>query len=138
MALFQLLFLAIVPVVLVAQLVTPVVLNIPCIAIAFLALVIAIWGFRRARRNKKLPVLSFINLTLQAALFVISLGIMIFITLPHESAGDSSAVVQGVRKFLVAEGIIDKPGGFKPSAAPEKAPETLNAPDQAKVEIKIE
>lgn len=127
---------------LILQLVTPVVLNIPLIAFCLIVLLLTIWSFRRARRNKQFPIVAGAALGVQSILFLLSIAIFAVVTLPHESAEDSPAVVQGIRNFLVSRGLIESPKSAPPPqvipTAQEKPPETVNAPDAAKVDIKIE
>jgi hypothetical protein len=140
--LVHLLLVLVVLVALIIELITPLLLNIPMIALCLAILIFTIWHFRRVRRQGKIPFVAGIALVLQSILFIVSIAILAFVTIPHERPEDSPAVVQGIRRFLVAQGLIDKPkmiappiisnGGEKPKA------ETINAPDAAKIQINIE
>lgn len=127
---------------LILQLITPVVLNIPLIAFCLTILLLTVWSFRRARRQKKFPIVATTALGVQSILFLLSIAILAVVTIPHESAEDSPAVVQGIRNFLISRGLIETPKTApRPQVVPaseEKPPETVNAPDAAKVDIKIE
>lgn len=128
---------------LILQLVTPVVLNIPLVAFCLIILLLTVWSFRRARRHKKFPIIATAALGVQGILFLLSVAILAVVTIPHESAEDSPAVVQGIRNFLVSRGLLEKPRTAAPApqivpTSEEKPPETVNAPDAAKVDIKIE
>lgn len=140
--LVHLLFVLLVITALILQLVTPVVLNIPLIAFCLGILLVTIWSFRRARRNKSFPIVASAALGMQAILFLTSIAIFAVVTIPHESAEDSPAIVQGIRNFLASRGLMETPKTApKPQIVPaseEKPPETVNAPDAAKVDIKIE
>jgi hypothetical protein len=140
--LVHLLFILVVLVALILQLVTPLVLNIPLIALSLAVLLFTIWSFRRVRRQGKFPFAASLALGIQSILFIISIAILIVVTLPHEAPEDSPAVVQGIRRFLISQGLLDKPKTIAPpivsGTTEKKAPETLNAPDAAKIQIKIE
>lgn len=140
MLLINLLLVAVVIVALFIQLITPLIINIPVMALCLIALVVAIWHFRRARQKSKIPISATFTLVLQSLLFAVSVFILVAVTIPHESAHDTPAIVLGLRKFLASQGLIDMPREpEKPLASGEKAtPATINAPDAAKVEIKIE
>lgn len=142
MILVHLLLILVVLVALIFELVTPLILNIPAIAVCLAVLIFTIWSFRRARRNSKIPVVASFALAMQSILFLLSIAILAVVTIPNERAEDSPAVVQGIRKFLVAQGILDAPRIVQPPLVPataeKKIPETINAPDAAKIQIKIE
>ncbi len=140
MLLVNLLLLAVVVVALFVQLITPLIINIPVMALCLIALVIAIWLFRRARQKSKFPVSATFALVLQSLLFSLSVFILVAVTIPHESAQDTPAIVLGLRKFLASQGLTDMPReSEKPVVGGEKTPPaTVNAPDVAKVEIRIE
>jgi hypothetical protein len=143
-----LIHLLLIPLVIIAlflQLLTPVVMNIPLIAFCFIGLAMAIWAFRRSRREGGFPLFSSLNLLIQTALFLLSLTILIAVTIPSESDGDSPAVVQGFRQFLASQGLIDKPKPMSPKVSIEpprreeqKPVETVNAPDVSKIKITID
>lgn len=142
MILVHLLLVLVVLVALIAQLITPLVLNIPIMALCLIVLLFTVWSFRRARKHSKVPVVASFALLLQSCLFLVSIAVLVVVTIPHERPEDSPAVVQGIRRFLVAQGLIEKP---KTIAVPVTAPaaetkpaETINAPDAAKIQIKIE
>ena len=140
MLLINLLLVAVVIVALFIQLITPLIINIPVMALCLIALVIAIWHFRRARQKSRIPISATFTLVLQSLLFAVSVFILVAVTIPHESAHDTPAIVLGLRKFLASQGLIDMPREeAKTTASGEKAPPvTVNAPDAAKVEIRIE
>lgn len=140
--LIHLLLILLVLTALILQLITPIVINIPLMAFCLSILVFTVWFFRRARRHHKIPVVASAALGVQSILFLLSIAIFAVVTIPHESAEDSPAVVQGIRNFLVSRGLIESsktaPPPQLPAASQEKPPETVNAPDAAKVDIKIE
>lgn len=139
--LVHLLLVLVVLVALILQLITPLVLNIPLIAFCLAVLLFAVWHFRRVRRQGRVPIVASIGLGLQTILFIVSIAILVVVTIPHERPEDSPAVVQGIRKFLVAQGLIEKPRTIAPpmiSTEEKKPAETVNAPDAAKIQIKIE
>ncbi len=142
MILVHLLLVLVVLVALILELITPLLLNIPLIALCLAILLFTIWHFRRVRRQGKIPFVASIALGLQSILFIISIAILAVVTIPHERPEDSPAVVQGIRRFLVAQGLIEKPKTIAPpivSVGGEKPPaETVNAPDAAKIQIKID
>ncbi|MBX3722104.1 MAG: hypothetical protein KF713_09720 [Turneriella sp.] len=142
MILVHLLLILVVLVALVIQLITPLVLNIPVMAVCLLVLIFTLWSFRRARRNSKVPFVAALALLVQSILFIVSIAILVVVTIPNERPEDSPAVVQGIRKFLVAQGIIEKPKTVAPPivspTAEKKAAETVNAPDASKIQIKID
>ena len=142
MILVHLLLVLLVLVALILELITPLVLNIPLIAFCLAVLLFAVWHFRRVRRQGRFPLVASIGLGLQTLLFILSIAILVVVTIPHERPEDSPAVVQGIRKFLVAQGIIGKPKTVAPPivspTAETKIPETVNAPDATKIQIKIE
>lgn len=140
MLLVNLLLIAVVFVALFIQLITPLIINIPVMALCLIALVVAIWNFRRARQKSRIPISATFALVIQSLLFAVSVLILVAVTIPHESAHDTPAIVLGLRKFLASQGLIDMPReDMKPAAGADKAaPVTINAPDAAKVEIKIE
>ena len=144
MLLVNLLLIAVVLLALVFQLITPLILNIPAIALCLIALVVAIWHFKRSRMKARVPIFATFTLIVQSLLFVVSIFILVAVTIPHESATDTPEVVLGLRKFLASQGLIDPPRETVKTTAgstgAEKAaaPVTVNAPDAAKVEIKIE
>jgi hypothetical protein len=140
--LVHLLLILVVLVALVIELITPLVLNIPLIAVCLIVLLFTLWSFKRARRSSKFPIVASFALAVQGVLFILSIAILVVVTIPHERPEDSPAVVQGIRRFLVAQGLIDKPKVVAPpivSGDPEKKPaETVNAPDAGKIQIKID
>ncbi len=142
MALFNLLLLALAAVSLVFQLLTPVILNIPALAVVVITFVIAVFYFRRRRQKTRLPVFAGLNLVVQALFLVLSIGILVVITIPNESPEDSPAVVQGIRNILVSQGLIAKPKTSASPAVPQNATETVkepvNAPDASAVQITVE
>lgn len=140
MLLVNLLLIAVVFVALFIQLITPLIINIPVMALCLIALVVAIWHFRRARQKSRIPISASFALVVQSLLFAVSVFILVAVTIPHESAHDTPAIVLGLRKFLASQGLIDMPReDIKPAAGADKsAPVTINAPDAAKIEIKIE
>lgn len=142
MILVHLLLILVVLVVLIIELITPLVLNIPLIAICLIVLLFTLWLFKRARRNGKFPIVASFALVVQSVLFILSIAILVVVTIPNERPEDSPAVVQGIRRFLVAHGFIDKPKAVAPpivSGGSDKKPaETINAPDAARIQIKID
>lgn len=141
MLLVNILLVAVALIALVIQLFTPVIINIPAMAVCLIALIAAIWHFRRRRREAKLPIFAGLVLVLQIGFFVLSIGIFTVITLPNEHPEDSSSVVNGIRQILIANGIIDKPKALpKPpeAAAAPVAAETVNAPEEGAVKISVE
>ncbi|MFZ5627698.1 MAG: hypothetical protein ACOY5B_01115 [Spirochaetota bacterium] len=142
MALVNLLFLALAAIALVFQLFTPIILNIPAIAVILLAFVLAALYFRRRRRQKAVPVFAVLNLALQSVFLLLSFAIFFVITIPNESPEDSPAVVQGLRQILVSQGWIAKPRTVTLPAAGqpqgEPATERVNAPDASAVQITVE
>jgi len=138
--LFHLLLVLLVLTALLLQLVTPLLLNIPLIAFCLAILLFTIWIFRRARKHSRFPIVASFAVVAQSALFLVSIAILAVVTIPHERSEDSPAVVQGIRNFLIGQGLIEKPKATNPVALPSetKPAETVNAPDEAKVDIKIE
>lgn len=141
MALVNLLLLALAVIALVFQLITPLVLNLPAAALILIGLIMAVRNFRRRREASRLPVFAALNLLLQSSFFILSIAIIAVITVPNESPEDSPAVVQGIRRFLVSQGWLDKPRVVtlpQPAAPAGETAAEVNAPDPAKVEIKID
>lgn len=142
MALVNLLLLALAALSLVFQLVTPVVLNIPAIAVILVSFSIAIFYFRRRRKKTRWPLFAALNLVMQAAFLMLSFAIFFVVTLPNESPEDSPAAVQGIRQLLVRHGWIAKPKAIAPPAVTppqaETSPERVNAPEAAAVQITVE
>jgi len=138
--LVNILLLALALIALVVQLFTPVIINIPAMAVCLIALVAAVWHFRRRRRDSRLPVFAAVVLLLQVAIFALSIGIFSVITLPNEHPEDSSSVVHGIRQILIANGIIEKPKTLPkpPEATATPAVETVNAPEEGAVKISVE
>lgn len=136
--LINLLLIAVVIVALFVQLITPLILNIPVMAIILIALVVAIWHFRRARTKSRVPVFATLTLVIQSLLFGLSIFILVVVTIPHESAHDTPAIVLGLRKFLASKGLIDPPREPEKAGTAAAQPMTVNAPDLSKVQIKIE
>lgn len=142
MALVNLLLLALAAISLVFQLFTPVILNIPAIAVVLIAFALALLYFRRRRRNTRLPVFAGLNLAVQTVFLLLSIAILVVITIPNESPEDSPAVVQGIRNILVSQGWIAKPKNITLPATPkpqdEAANGSVNAPDASAVQITVE
>lgn len=142
MALVNILLLALAAISLVFQLITPVILNIPAIAVVLIAFALAVVHFRRRRVKSALPVFAGLNLVLQGAFLVLSFAIFFVITLPNESPEDSPAVVQGIRQVLISHGWIAKPKTITPPVVgqpqTEATPERVNAPDTSAVQITVE
>jgi hypothetical protein len=132
--LIHLLLILSVLVALLLQLIMPLVLNIPLIAFILAVLVFSIWHFKRRRSKGKFPIVASVALMLQGMLFILSLAIFFVVTIPHESAGDSPAVVQGLRRMILGE---SQPVAESATSA-AKPGETLNAPDEKKIQITIE
>lgn len=141
MLLVNILLFAVAILALVIQLFTPVIINIPAMAVCLITFIVAIWHFRRQKAAKKVPLLAALNMLFQMCFFIVSLGIFAVITLPNEHPEDSSSVVHGIRQILIANGIIDKPKNLsKPVESVVSPPvsETINAPDQGAVQITVE
>lgn len=142
MALIHLLLLALSAIALVFQLFTPIILNIPAMAVVLLTFALAALYFRRRRRKVNFPLFAGLNLLLQGFLLMLSFAIFFVITLPNESPEDSPAVVQGIRNILVSQGWIPKPKSIAPpDVRPKQAedsPERVNAPDASAVTITVE
>lgn len=141
MILVHLLLVLLVLVALILELITPLLLNIPLIAFCLAVLLFAIWHFKRVRRQGRVPIVASLGLGLQVILFITSIAILAVVTIPHERPEDSPAVVQGIRRFLVAQGLLEKPRTVAPpiiSAEEKKPAETVNAPEASKIQIKIE
>ncbi|AFM13407.1 hypothetical protein [Turneriella parva] len=144
MLLVNILLVAVALIALVIQLFTPVIINIPAMAVCLIALIAAIWHFKRRRREAKLPIFAGLVLVLQAGFFMLSIGIFTVVTLPNENPEDSSSVVHGIRQILIANGIIEKPKVLpkppEPSAAtiPAVSAETVNAPEEGAVKISVD
>lgn len=142
MALVNLLLLALAAISLIFQLFTPVILNIPAIAVILIAFAFAVFYFRRRRQKTRLPVFAVLNLALQSVFLLLSFAIFFVITIPNESPEDSPAVVQGLRQILVSQGWIAKPRTVTLPAAGhpqgEPATERVNAHDASAVQITVE
>lgn len=142
MALLNLILIALAAVALVFQLVTPLILNIPAIAVVLIAFLLAVVYFRRRRQKSRLPVFAGLNLIVQAVFLILSIAILFVITIPNESPEDSPAVVQGIRNILISRGWLAKPRTLPlPSAARpqgEEGSERVNAPESAAVQITVE
>jgi hypothetical protein len=142
--LVNILLIAVALIALIVQLFTPVILNIPAMAVCLIALVAAIWHFKRRRRDSRLPVFALLVLLLQVSIFALSIGIFAVITLPNEHPEDSSSVVHGIRQILIANGIIEKPKMLpKPPESsttniPAASAETVNAPEEGAVKISVD
>ncbi|HRP70140.1 MAG TPA: hypothetical protein PLY93_11460 [Turneriella sp.] len=143
MFLIHLLFLMLLLTALLVQLVTPLVLNIPMMALILLIFIITIGLFKRARKKKRFPIVASLSLLLQSILFCTSIAIFVGITIPYERPEDSPAVVKGIRRFLVAQGFLENTAipsasGVEDANRGENPPATINAPEASKIEIKIE
>lgn len=140
MLLVNILLIALAFIALVIQLFTPVIINLPAMAVCLIALVAAVWHFKRRRRDSRLPVFAAVVLVLQVAIFALSIGIFAVITLPNEHPEDSSSVVHGIRQILIANGIIEKPKTLHkpPEANATPVVETVNAPEEGAVKISVE
>ena len=141
-ALVNLLLLALAAISLVFQLFTPIILNIPAIALVLVGFSVAVLYFRRRRQKARLPFFAGLNLLAQTVFLLLSFAILFVITIPNESPEDSPAVVQGLRNILVSRGWIAKPRTLPlpPVAMPqaEESGERVNAPDAAAVQITVE
>lgn len=139
MPLVNLLLVAVAAVSLVFQLFTPLILNIPAIALVVIAFTLAALYFRRRRQKVRLPVFAGLNLVVQTIFLLLSFAIFFAITLINESPEDSPAVVQGIREILVSRGWIAKPRAVPAPGVPVKAAaERVNAPDASAVQITVE
>ncbi|GAB4435476.1 MAG: hypothetical protein OHK0011_18660 [Turneriella sp.] len=142
MALVNLLLLALAAISLVFQLFTPVILNIPAMAVILLAFVLAVIYFRQRRKKTAFPVFAGLHLAVQTLFLLLSFAILFVITLPNEAPEDSPAVVQGIRNILVSQGWLPKPKTVNPpvSAMPRSgvANENVNAPEASAVQITVE
>jgi hypothetical protein len=141
-ALLNLILIALAVLALVFQLVTPLILNIPAIAVILIAFLLAVVYFRRRRQKSRLPVFAGLNLVVQAVFLILSIAILFVITLPNESPEDSPAVVQGIRNILISRGWIAKPKLSTPpivsGTAADAAKEQPTAADTSAVKITIE
>ena len=146
MILVHLLFLLISLTALIVQLVTPVVLNIPVMAVILLLFILTLVFFKRARKVRVFPVFASLALLVQSVFFITSIAIFIAITLPYERPEDSPAVVQGVRKMLKKQGFLEAlPETSSPppttngkDAGTGTTQVDVNAPDAGKIQIEVE
>lgn len=140
MALVNLILLALAAISLVFQLFTPIILNIPAIAVVLVGFSVAVLYFRRRRQKARLPFFAGLNLLAQTVFLVLSFAILFVITIPNESPEDSPAVVQGLRNILVSQGWIAKRRTLPSVASPqgEAGSERVNAPEATAVQITVE
>lgn len=134
MILVHLLLLLCVLVALILQLIMPLVLNIPLIAFILAVLVFSIWHFRRRRSKGGFPIVASVAMVFQGVFFLLSIAVLFVVTIPHESAGDSPAVVQGLRRMIMGEAAPVA----EQATAESKPTGTLNAPDEKKIQITVE
>lgn len=144
MALVSFFFIILAFVAVIFQLVTPLLLNLPAMALVVLTLLIAWYYFKRRRKKVKVPLFSGLNLAIQFIIFLLSLAVFFVVTLPNENPEDSPAVINAVRRVLVRNGWVSQESVKVPApntntnANTNAAPIEINAPKADKIEFKIE
>ncbi|MCS6971557.1 MAG: hypothetical protein NZL89_00895 [Leptospiraceae bacterium] len=108
---------------LIVQLVTPLVINLVMMAIVLLAFAVAWLYLRRQRKHSRFPLFASANLLLQLVFVVFSFVVFFMVTLPYEQSGDSLAVVEGLRKILVRQGLL-------PEAQQQRTPQPTPKPEK--------
>jgi len=123
-------------VLLLLQLVTPIIINLPILSLQLIMTILVLLYLNRERKKKKLPLWGILSFAFQFILLGSAILIFALITVPNEKSGDSHEFVLGVRRFLASQGLMAMPP--KNEALPKSAQRVDSINPPTNVEIKIQ